>query len=130
MTVKHTPVDSNWQSAQTQNQATFLSECTNLLDSSSPAGDLEASARSAARLLKLLASEQRLLILCKLIEQEHSVGELADYIGLSQSATSQHLAKMRAEGLVDTRRDAQTIYYCLQDPAAMRVIKTLTEIYC
>lgn len=90
---------------------------------------LAASAGSAARLLKLLASEQRLLLLCRLIEGECSVGDLAVHVGLAQSATSQHLAKMRAEGLVATRRDAQTIYYRLADPAAARVLDTLCEIY-
>ena len=91
--------------------------------------DLAASAHAAARMLKLLASEQRLLILCKLIEGESSVSDLAAHVGLAQSATSQHLAKMRAEGLVATRRDAQTIYYRLDDPAAMRVLDTLCDIY-
>ena len=91
--------------------------------------ELEASAHSAARMLKLLASEQRLLILCKLIEGESSVGDLSAHVGLAQSATSQHLAKMRAEGLVATRREAQTIYYRLDDPAAIRMLDTLCEIY-
>lgn len=91
--------------------------------------ELEGSAHAAARMLKLLASEQRLLILCKLIEGERSVGELSAHVGLAQSATSQHLAKMRAEGLVATRREAQTIYYRLDDPAAIRMLDTLCEIY-
>lgn len=90
---------------------------------------LADSAHAAARMLKLLASEQRLLILCKLIEGESSVSDLAAHVGLAQSATSQHLARMRAEGLVATRRDAQTIYYRLADPAAMRVLDTLCDIY-
>ncbi len=84
---------------------------------------------AAARLLKLLASEPRLLLLCRLIEGEASVKDLADYAGMSPSTTSQHLAKMRAEGLVGTRREAQTIYYRLADPAAMRVLDTLSDIY-
>ena len=91
--------------------------------------DLAASAEAAARLLKLLASEQRLLLLCRLIEGEASVGALAEHARLAHSATSQHLGKMRAEGLVATRRDAQTIYYRLSDPAAMRVLDTLCDIY-
>ncbi|PHY14120.1 transcriptional regulator [Caulobacter sp. B11] len=91
--------------------------------------DLAASAQAAARLLKLLASEQRLLILCRLIDGEASVGDLALHIGLAQSATSQHLAKMRAEGLVATRREAQTIFYRLADPAAVRVLETLCDVY-
>ena len=91
--------------------------------------DLAASAHAASRLLKLLASEQRLLILCRLIDGESSVGDLASHVGLAQSATSQHLAKMRAEGLVATRRDGQTIYYRLSDPNAARVLDTLCQIY-
>jgi DNA-binding transcriptional ArsR family regulator len=92
-------------------------------------GELEASAAAATRLMKLLANEQRLILLCRLIEGECSVGDLADYVGLAQSAASQHLAKLRAEGVVATRREAQTIYYRLTDPAAARVIDTLCEIY-
>ncbi len=107
----------------------FFSECTQMNASNADVTELEESAQSAARLLKLLASEQRLLILCRLIEKECSVGELSEHIRLTQSATSQHLGKMRAEGLVATRRDAQTIYYSLKDPAAIRVIQTLCEIY-
>lgn len=91
--------------------------------------ELADSASSAARLLKLLASEQRLLLLCRLIEGETSVGDLAEHARLAQSAASQHLAKMRAEGLVATRREAQTIYYRLADPAAVRVLDTLCDIY-
>lgn len=90
---------------------------------------LEGSAHAAARLLKLMASEPRLLLLCRLIEGEASVNDLAGHARMSQSTTSQHLAKMRAEGLVATRREAQTIHYRLADPAAMRVLDTLCEIY-
>lgn len=90
---------------------------------------LQESAHAAARLLKLLASEQRLLLLCRLVEGETSVGDLAEHAKLAQSAASQHLGKMRAEGLVATRREAQTIYYRLADPAAMRVLDTLCDIY-
>ncbi|MDX5330064.1 MAG: metalloregulator ArsR/SmtB family transcription factor [Pseudomonadota bacterium] len=91
---------------------------------------LEASAAAAARLMKLMASEQRLIILCRLGEAgECSVGELAAHVGLAQSAASQHLAKLRTEGVVGTRRDGQTIYYRLIDPAAARVIDTLCDIY-
>lgn len=91
--------------------------------------DLEASAAAAARLMKLLSNEQRLILLCRLVEGECSVGDLADYVGLAQSAASQHLAKLRAESVVTTRREGQTIYYRLADPAAIRVIDTLCEIY-
>jgi DNA-binding transcriptional ArsR family regulator len=91
--------------------------------------ELEESAHAAARMLKLLASEQRLLLLCRLVEGETSVGDLAEHAKLAQSAASQHLGKMRAEGLVATRREAQTIYYRLADPAAVRVLDTLCDIY-
>ena len=83
--------------------------------------ELQSSAVQASRLMKLLASEQRLAILCSLLEDEHSVGELARNSGLSQTTASQHLAKLRAERIVSTRRDAQTIYYKLDDEAARRV---------
>ena len=90
---------------------------------------LERRATAAARMLKLLASEQRLVLLCRLLEGECSVNELAEHVGLAQSAASQHLAKLRADGLVATRRQAQTIYYRLSDPAAVRVLSTLCDIY-
>lgn len=91
--------------------------------------ELEASVHAAARLMKMLASEQRLLLLCRLFEGEASVGDLASHAGLAQTAASQHLAKMRAEGLVATRREAQTIFYRLADEAALKVLGTLCDIY-
>jgi ArsR family transcriptional regulator, virulence genes transcriptional regulator len=92
---------------------------------------LEERAAEAARLLKLLANENRLLILCRLVaEREIAVGELADAVGLSQSALSQHLAKMREEGLVATRREAQTVFYRIADPNTRRVLALLKDIYC
>ena len=104
-----------------------------MTDTLSPGLDETAAladrAHAASRLLKLLASEQRLLILCRLIDGESSVGELAGHVSLAQSATSQHLAKMRAEGLVATRREGQTIFYRLADPDTKRVLDTLCEIY-
>jgi DNA-binding transcriptional ArsR family regulator len=93
--------------------------------------DFERKAASAASLLKLLANENRLLILCRLATvREMAVNELAEVVHLSQSAVSQHLAKMREEGLVGTRRDAQTIYYRLADPNATRLLALLQDIYC
>ncbi|MEZ6023336.1 MAG: metalloregulator ArsR/SmtB family transcription factor [Hyphomonadaceae bacterium] len=91
--------------------------------------DLEPRAVEAARLLKMLANEQRLTVLCRLSGGEMSVTELGQYVNLSQSALSQHLAKLRADGLVSTRRDAQTIYYRLADPIAERLIGVLCELY-
>ena len=91
--------------------------------------ELEASAAAATRLLKMLASEQRLILMCRLADGECSVGELAAHDGQAQTAASQHLAKLRAAGLVTTRREAQTIYYRLSDPDAARVIDLLCDIY-
>jgi DNA-binding transcriptional ArsR family regulator len=93
--------------------------------------DLARKASEAAQLLKLLANENRLLILCRLaLARELSVNDLAEAVGLSQSALSQHLAKMRADGLLATRRDAQTIYYRIADPNAARLLALLKSIYC
>lgn len=90
----------------------------------------EASAARAATLLRLLGNERRLMILCQLAEGELSVGQIQPRVGLSQSALSQHLALLREEGIVATRRDAQTIYYQIVDPSALRIIATLAELFC
>ena len=93
--------------------------------------ELERKAAEAASLLKLLANENRLLILCRLVvADEMSVGDLADAVDLSQSALSQHLAKMRGDGLVATRREAQTVFYHIADPNAARLLALLKNIYC
>ena len=90
----------------------------------------EASAAEAAKLLRALGNERRLMILCQLADGERSVGELIPLVGLSQSALSQHLAVLRDEGIVATRRERQTIWYRLADPAALKVVQTLAEIFC
>ncbi len=90
----------------------------------------EASAAQAAKLLRTLGNERRLMILCQLTDGERSVGELQPVVGLSQSALSQHLAVLREEGVVTTRREGQTIWYRIEDPAAVRVVATLAEIFC
>ena len=90
---------------------------------------MRRNADAAARLLKTLANDQRLRVLCFLFDQELSVGEINEGVELSQSALSQHLAKLRAEGIVTTRRDAQTIYYSLADGAVRQIIATLHDIY-
>lgn len=93
--------------------------------------DFERKAAEAAALLRLLANENRLLILCELVmEDEMSVGDLTREVGLSQSALSQHLAKMREDGLLSTRREAQTVFYRLADPNAARLLALLKNIYC
>lgn len=90
----------------------------------------EASAAEAAAMLKALASQRRLMVLCRLGSGELSVSVLQGALGISQSALSQHLAVLRGEGIVTTRRDGQTIYYRIADPAAGRIIETLASIYC
>lgn len=89
-----------------------------------------ANADTASHLLKSLANAQRLRILCLLVGGERKVGDLHETLDLSQSALSQHLARLREDGLVTTRREAQTIHYRLVDGPAQRLIKTLYEIYC
>ena len=91
---------------------------------------LRGHAERAAQLMKALSNPHRLMVLCHLAERERSVGELGALVGLGQSALSQHLARLRADGLVKTRRDRQTIHYSLDGEAVMRVIKTLYDIYC
>jgi len=95
-----------------------------------PAEELEQHARDASQLLKALANENRLMVLCSLAQGELNVSELNERLTLSQSALSQHLAWLRREELVQTRRDAQTIYYSLQGTKAKAVIEVLQSIYC
>ncbi len=95
--------------------------------------DFEAmheNAAAAVRLLKSLANESRLMVMCVLAEGELSVGSLNRRIDLSQSALSQHLAILRDQGLVKTRRESQTIYYSLADTAALSLIHKLHDIFC
>jgi len=91
---------------------------------------MRAHAGDAAQLLKALANENRLQVLCLLAGGEYSVGEINALLDLSQSALSQHLAVLREEGLVQTRREAQTIYYALAPGPALSVMQTLHGIYC
>lgn len=91
----------------------------------------EEEAGRAARLLKLLANEQRLLILCHLSAAgEMSVNGLVQAVGLGQSALSQHLAKMRADEVVQFRREGTTLYYRVTDPRAVTLLGTLRSIFC
>lgn len=91
---------------------------------------MHAHAAEAAQLLKALGNEQRLHILCNLLDGPLSVGELNQRLNLSQSALSQHLALLREMELVDTRREAQTIYYSLPAGPVVRVMALLQDIYC
>jgi ArsR family transcriptional regulator len=91
----------------------------------------EANATKVADILCTLANERRLMVLCKLVEWgEANVGSLAEAVGLSQSALSQHLAKMREEGLVDFRRDGQTLWYRVAEPRVELLLAYLQKLYC
>ncbi len=96
--------------------------------------EMKVHAQAAASLLKALANENRLMILCTLMGSgksgEMSVGELNARVPLSQSALSQHLASLREAGLVSTRKEAQTVYYRLEGDDAGKVIALLQSIYC
>ncbi len=92
---------------------------------------LGARAAEVAALLRALGNDRRLLILCKLVESgEATVGSLADDVGLSQSALSQHLGRMRDEGIVAFRREAQTIWYRIADSRVETLLATLHRLYC
>jgi DNA-binding transcriptional ArsR family regulator len=92
---------------------------------------LEVQAGEVARLLRALANERRLLILCTLVDRrEANVSELAGAVGLSQSALSQHLARMREEGLVAFRRESQTLWYRIADPRIERLLAVLQREFC
>ena len=95
--------------------------------------DLDQMAHSADRasaLMKTLGHKDRLMILCQLADGEKSVGQIAELLEISQSPLSQHLSRMRKEGLVDTRREAQTIFYSLKSGEASRIVEVLYELFC
>lgn len=91
---------------------------------------MSIAAERASGLLKSLANRHRLLIVCQLIEGEHSVGELAEFLGIRDSTVSQHLTLLRKDGIVATRRDGQTIWYSISSVPAREVIETLYKAYC
>ena len=93
--------------------------------------ELAGQAAEAVSVLKSIAHEGRLLVLCFLSEAgEMAVGELAERVGLSQSALSQHLARLRAEGMVTTRKEAQSVYYRIAQPKVLDLLSALHAIYC
>lgn len=92
--------------------------------------EMKLHAQAAATLLKALANENRLMILCSLMAGEMSVTDLNACIPLSQSALSQHLAGLREAGLVTTRKESQTVFYRLEGPEAAQIITVLQSIYC
>ena len=91
---------------------------------------IQENALRASTLLKAMSNQHRLMVLCQLVPGEKCVSELEEIIGLSQSALSQHLARLRRDNLVSTRRDAQTIFYSLNGEEASAVIETLYGLYC
>lgn len=101
-----------------------------IMDTKKDINKLKRNAKKAASLLKALAHDERLTILCQLVNNELSVSELLANSGLSQSAFSQHLAVLRKESLVKTRKEAQTVYYSLADKKSLRILEVLHSIYC
>src|SRR6516164_9392661 len=91
---------------------------------------MDAAAEQASELLKSLASRHRLLIVCQLIDGEKSVGELAALLGIRDSTVSQHLALLRKDSVVATRREGQTIWYSIASAAAREVLETLYRVFC
>lgn len=108
-----------------------MSETLIILDKSNMQVEmLMAKAGKAEDFLKALANRHRLMILCELHKGERSVTALQEAVGLSQSALSQHLARLRADSLVRTRREAQTIFYSLGSQEAARIIALMYEMFC
>lgn len=91
---------------------------------------MEAQASKASSVLGALSNEKRLLILCQLVDCERSVNDLTELLDAPQSTISQHLGVLRREGLVETRRDAQTLYYSLAGDEARTILETLQALYC
>jgi DNA-binding transcriptional ArsR family regulator len=94
------------------------------------ADQMREAAGAAEEMLKALANRHRLMILCQLSEGERCVSDLAAFLGLRDSTVSQHLALLRKDGMVATRRDGQTIWYSLASEPAARMVETLYRIYC
>ncbi len=91
--------------------------------------NIETKLDDVVTLLKAVSNQRRLMILCALCKQERSVGDLEKMVGLSQSALSQHLARLRRDGFVNTRREAQTIYYSTDNPYVCQLMDSLNEIF-
>lgn len=91
---------------------------------------MQESAKTATDLLKLLGHPDRLMVLCQLKGGEQSVSQLASNLDIKQSPLSQHLARMRHEGVVTTRRDAQTMYYSIQGEEVEKLVTVLYELFC
>ncbi|GAA4647677.1 metalloregulator ArsR/SmtB family transcription factor [Pontixanthobacter gangjinensis] len=101
------------------------------IDSTANMAAMTANSEAAAALMRALSNQSRLLVLCHLAAAgELPVGALVERVGISQSALSQHLAKLREQGLVAFRRESQTLYYRVDDPRALQVLELLHSIYC
>jgi len=92
--------------------------------------EMRETAPKVSELMKVLSNEHRLMILCQLVEKERSVGELAELLGMRQATLSQHLAVLRRDGIVGTRREAQSIYYSLARPDVRALMGFLYRTYC
>jgi len=92
--------------------------------------EIREKAEEALSLLKALASHNRLMILCQLVDGERPVGELAQLLDVTETVVSQHLGLLRRDGLVTSRREGQVVYYALKGEEARRVLETLYDIYC
>lgn len=92
--------------------------------------DMQTAADTACELLKSLANRHRLLILCRLVDGEHSVGQLAEFLGIRDSTVSQHLALLRRDRVIASRRDGQTIWYHIESEPARELVSTLYRCFC
>lgn len=95
-----------------------------------PLERMQAHADEAIAVLKAMASRNRLMLLCQLVQGERSVGELAQALDLAQSVVSQHLSLLRRDGVVHGRREAQSIYYRISDPRVQALMRTMFEQFC
>lgn len=98
-------------------------------DKSMEIENIEKQLDDVVSLLKAVSNKRRLMILCALCKEEKSVGDLEKMVGLSQSALSQHLARLRRDGFVQTRREAQTIFYSTDNPLVCQLMNSLNEIF-
>lgn len=128
MKPRWTPMDS--QAARPPADSPGTSECGRVARRSMSLEEMHGKAGQATILLKSMANETRLMILCQLVEEEQSVGQLLESIPLGRSALSQHLAVLRRERLVTTRREAQSVYYSLSSREVHVIIQTLYGLFC
>ncbi|MGE4313898.1 MAG: ArsR/SmtB family transcription factor [Pseudobdellovibrionaceae bacterium] len=92
--------------------------------------EMQEKALEVSEFMKCFSSPHRLMILCQLVEGEKSVSELIDATGMAQTSMSQHLGKLKLQGLVDFRREHRTLYYMISDPNAFKIMESLYEIFC